>query len=280
MWLIFSFISGIFYTIQGLLTRYLLKGNKDAWAFSFYFSLVGALTALPFTLTSFKAPTLLFPWFIMTLVGLLIVGQNYLNFRSTNYLEASIQGAITKFRLLWVLIIGILFLGESLSILKIIGTLLTVSAGLIIYLKSTKKQSKLGISYAFSATLVYAVVIWLYKLLFTSFNSATLTFFIFAIPAILNLIIMPDSIRRIKDMWHNQGKNVFIASFFGGLANLAMNHALSIGEASKVLVIIEAFLIILLVGEHIFLKERENLIKKIIAVLLATVGAVLIRMAG
>ncbi|MCX6816821.1 MAG: hypothetical protein NTZ93_03080 [Candidatus Beckwithbacteria bacterium] len=47
MWLIWALISGLFYTGDNLITRYILKGNKDAWAFSFYFSFIGALVSLP-----------------------------------------------------------------------------------------------------------------------------------------------------------------------------------------------------------------------------------------
>jgi len=57
-----------------------------------------------------------------------------------------------------------------------------------------------------------------------------------------------------------------------------MNQGLSLGEASRVLVLIESFLVVTLVGEHLFLKEREHLNTKIIAVVAATIGAVLIRM--
>jgi uncharacterized membrane protein len=91
---------------------------------------------------------------------------------------------------------------------------------------------------------------------------------------------MPNSIKRVTDMAKNSGKMVLIATFFGGLANLAMNHALSLGEVTQPLVIIEAFLIIVLVGEHFFLKERKETTRKIVAVILATIGAVLIRMSN
>lgn len=279
MWLTFAFISGFFYTVLGLLTRYILKGNRDAWAFSFYFSFVGALTAIPFLLHDLKLSSNLTSWGLIILVGILIVLQNYLSFKSANYIEASVQGSIVKFRLFWVLLISVLFFGESFSFLKILGTVFTVMAGIIIYFKSEKIDSKIGLMLAFSSTIVYAVIIGLYKLLFAEFNSVTLTFLIFAIPATINLIIMPNSINRIKHMAKVQGKIVFVATFFGGLANLAMNHALSIGEASRVLVIIESFLIILLIGEYFFLKEKSSFIKKLFAVALATLGAVLIRLA-
>ncbi len=280
MWLYFALLAGLLFTIQGLVSRYILKGNKDSWAFSFYFSAIGALTAFPFVILQPHFSENLYIWTLMVVVGVLIVVQNLLNFKSTNHLEASLQGSIAKFRLIWVLIIGAVFLGESFSVLKVIGTTLTVLAGVAVVFKSKEIRLKMGMIYAFLATIVYAVVIGLYKVLFSEFNSATLTFLIFLIPAVLNLLIMPNAITRIVLMAKENGKAVFIATFFGGLANLAMNHSLSLGEASRSLVIIEAFLVVVLLGEHLFLKEKKGLRRKLTAVSLATIGAILIRIAN
>lgn len=219
-------------------------------------------------------------WLLMLLVGILIVTHNLLSFKSTNNLEPSLQGSISKFRLLWVLIIGVIFLNESLDWLKVIGTLLTILAGIATVYKLKKIKVKKSIGYAFLATIVYGVVIGLYKILFKDFNSVTLTFLIFFIPAILNLIIMPNSLRRILSLAKHQGKLVFTATLFGGLGNLALNHALSISEVSRSLVINEVFLIIVLAGEHFFLKEKKDLTKKLLAVILATLGAIFIRLSN
>lgn len=278
MWLIFALLAGIFYTISGLITRNVLKrDNNDAWAFSFYFSAVGALVSLPFMLSEPKMANQIQPWLLMIGVGILIVIQNLLSFASSKYISPSVGGSITKFRLVWVMLLGIIILHESSNAFKIVGTLLTVASGIIIMRKFLKPKDIKGIIYTFVATIFYAIVIVLYKFLFSSFNSQSLTFFIFFIPMLINLIIMPNSIKRICALAKNNFKMVFLGCTLGGLANLAMNKGLSLGEASKVLVIIESFLVVTLIGEHFFLKERENLFIKIVAVILATTGAILIR---
>jgi drug/metabolite transporter (DMT)-like permease len=278
MWIWFAVLSGLFYTVSGLVTRRILKGNQDAWAFSFYFSFFGALTSIPFVLTNPKYPLWSWSWLVLIMVAVLIVIQNLLNFKSSNTLEASVQGSVIKLRLVWVMLIGIFIINESLTMYKIIGTLLTFIAGLFIIAKFKSGVSFKGVGYALASTVFYATVIGLYKVLFTSFNSQTLTFFIFLFPAIINMVIMPHSLDRIIRLYKNNGYLVIFGCILGGLANLSMNYSLSIGEASKVLVIIESFLILTLVGEHIWLKERNNLSIKLIAVILATGGAILIRL--
>lgn len=278
MWLFFALFSGLLYTGSNLITRHVLKKDKnDAWAFSFFFSAVGAVVSLPFMLVAPKIGTSIQSWLVMLGVGVLIVLQNLLNFASSKYISPSVGGSIAKFRLVWVMILGIFVLHESSSFFKIAGTLLTVASGIIIMKSFLKPKDVKGVVYAFGATLFYATVIIFYKFLFLSFNSPSLTFFIFFVPTMINLLIMPNSIKRITTLAKNNFKMVFGGCALGGLANLAMNQGLLMGEASKVLVIIESFLVITLIGEHFLLKERENLGTKILAVILATVGAVLIR---
>lgn len=115
MWLFCALLAGVFYTIQGLLTRNLLRGQKDSWAFSFYFSLIGALVSLPFMLYDPVLPSSWQPWLLAPIVGLFIVGQNLINFKAYNYVEASLLGAISKFRLVWVFVFSIILTQTSFS---------------------------------------------------------------------------------------------------------------------------------------------------------------------
>lgn len=279
MWIIYAVLAGIFYTGNGLLTRRILKGAaSDPFAFSFYFSAIGALVTIPFLMYNLKLPRSPAPWFFIAGVGVLVVIHNLMNFTSSRYLEASVSGTITKFRLVWTLIFGILLLNEGFLYSKLIGTILTVISGMIIIRRFNRPDKIKGVFLAFSATIVYALVVSLYKPLFIYFNSQTLTFFIFAIPAVINFLIIPNSVKRIAGIWNTDKWWIIIACSLGAIANLAMNKALSIGEVSRVPVVIESFLIATLVGENIWLKEREHLGVKITAALLAIAGAILIKL--
>lgn len=114
MWLLFALLSGFFYTGYSLITRHLLKEeNSDPWAFSFFFSMIGALISLPFIMADFKVATTPIPWIILIFVGILIVIHNLLLISSSKYLAPSLSGSITKFRLIWVMLLGIIILHES-----------------------------------------------------------------------------------------------------------------------------------------------------------------------
>ncbi len=168
-------------------------------------------------------------------------------------------------------------LHEVFYVHKFIGIIFTVLAGSLLTFSKTEIHSKIGVLYAIGATVTFAFVILFYAPLLYAFNAPTLTFFIFLIPACINAVIMPDARHRIPALLSTHTYMVLAAGVAGGLANIGMNSALMTGNATQTLVIVESFLIVTLVGEHIVLKEKKGVVKKIISVLLAVAGALLIK---
>jgi drug/metabolite transporter (DMT)-like permease len=87
---------------------------------------------------------------------------------------------------------------------------------------------------------------------------------------------MPRSVTRVRQLFKEDWKVVFLACALGAFSNLSLNAALSLHDAASVLVINEVFLILVLVGEHIYLKERERTWIKLLSIVLAIAGAILI----
>jgi drug/metabolite transporter (DMT)-like permease len=206
---------------------------------------------------------------------MIIVGHNYLYFRASNHLEASVSGAIGKLKLVWVFILSVVMLQAGFSWLKLLGTLCTIAAALVITRKIRRPESLSGFAFAFSSTFTAALIYILYKQLFSSFNAVSLTFFIaFLIPTIINFVLLPKAVVRISAIFKQQGRLILLACSLGALANLAQIAGLAVGEVTSVLVVTEAFLIITLIGEHLVFRETDQALAKMAAVLLATAGAV------
>ena len=278
MWFFFAALAGALYTAEMLLGRFLLRNQKDAWAFSFFYSLVGMIIALPFMLYAPHVPTDLNKWLLAIVIGVLIVGHNLLLFKASNFLEASMVGALGKLRLVWIFVLSIMFLGATFSWSQLAGTILTIVAGLIIIHSFKRPKSITGVMLVLSSTILAALIIILTKYLLGSFNAVSLTFFATFLPAtILNFALMPHATSRIKKLFRNDRRVVLIACSFGAFANLALNQALSLNNANSVVVISEVFLVLVLAGEHLLLKEKEQLWIKLLAIGFAVTGAILIQ---
>jgi len=277
MWLLFSLLAGAFYTGESLIQRFLMRQQKDAWAFAFFYSLVGTIVAFPFMIASPKVPSQPHVWLLVLLMGSLIVFNNLLIFRSSNFIEASLTGALLKLRLVWIFILSALFVGSAFSWSKLLGTIFTIAAGFIIVHAFNKPKSAKGIYLVLGATFFNASVIVLSKYLLGSFNAGSLTFFASYLPVtIMIFVITPHAVRRITKMFHEDKWTVAAACTLGALTNLAINAALSLHDATSVIVINEIFLVLVLVGEHVLLKEKEKAWVKLASVCLAIIGAVLI----
>jgi drug/metabolite transporter (DMT)-like permease len=279
MWFLFSSLAGVLYTAEGLLQRHFLRKQKDAWAFSFFYSLVGTCVSLPFMLADPKVPSTLMPWVMAIVVGLLIVGNNLLLFKAANHIGASLSGTLLKLKFVWIFGLSVFLLGYAFTFSKLFGVILTIAAGLILMRRFKKPESSYGITLVILATVFNALVIIASKYLLDYFNAPSLTFFATFLPAlILNFILMPKATQRIGSMFKADWNVVFGICAVGAVANLALNVALSLHEPTGVIVVSEIFLIMVLAGEHLFLKEKEHVWVKLASVALAILGAIFIQL--
>ena len=282
MWLIFSVLAGAFYTAESLLQRFHLRKQKDVWTFALFYCLIGSLVSLPFMLASPKVPSQPGFWLLSALVGLLIVGNNMLFFKATGLIEVSLLNSLLKLRLVWVFIFGLLFLSEPFSGEKLAGTLLAILAGWLIIHSFKRPESVKGITLVLVMTVVNAAIVILFKYLLSSgYNAVSLTFFADFLPAtIFTFIFAPKAFSKIKTIFKDDWRVIFLACILGTLSNLALNTALSLNSVTSVLIINEVFLVLVLVGEHIVLKEKEQTWIKAVTVVLAIAGAVLIEISS
>jgi len=277
MWLFYSALAGALYTAESLLQRFYLRKQKDVWTFALFYSLIGAIVTFPFMLTSPKVPTHIGPWVVVVVIGLLIVANNMLFFKATGLIEMSLVNSLLKLRLVWVFVFGLVFLSDHFSWEKLLGTILTIGAGWVILHSFKRAESLKGIYLILAMTIVNAAIIIQFKYLLSYFNAVSLTFFADFLPAtVFTFLLAPKAITKVKTIFKDDWRIIFLACALGAFSNIALNAALSLHDAASVVVINEAFLVLVLVGEHAYLKEREQAWVKLVSVALAVLGAVLI----
>lgn len=278
MWLLFAITSGFFFAALNLVERHLLKDkDSDPFAFSFFFSFTSTLFLLPVVLYQPQFSTELKPWLLVVALSLLIAVGNLLSFTSIKYVSASIVGTISKFKIVWVLLLGLWFAYEVWSPYKGLGVLLTLIAGIILIGKFGGDMNLKGVVLAFLSTFFGAVAIVIYTPLLKDFNVFTLTFLVFAVPAVINFFMMKKSVLRIRKKFKKDSWKLFLIGFIAVLANLTIISAINFAEASRVLVVVEALFILVLLGEHFLLKEKTQIMRKGLAAVIATIGAILMR---
>jgi len=88
------------------------------------------------------------------------------------------------------------------------------------------------------------------------------------------LLLLPKVISQYKN-WRNQMEYVLLIAFFGGLANLAFQLAMSYGDVVRVMILFYLLPVWSVIGGRLFLKEKIDRLSTM-AVILALLGAFLI----
>lgn len=280
LWILFVVIAGVLFSLEGLIGRHVLRNQNDFWTYSFFFSAVGALVSLPFFLASPRIPAVvenLDVWLLALLAVILLVAHNALAFASMRYLSPSVSGSLVKLRFVWLFALGALVLGEAPNMAKAVGTVLIVVSGLVVLNVNSGKGHYRSVIYSVTATVCAAAFLVLSKHLLEVFTTQSFTFLVVFLPvAILNALVIRQFATRVKALWKLDGRMTALACASGALANLAMNAALKHGEATRVAVLVDSFLVMTLVAEYFILRESGNPWRKLLAVALSIGGAALV----
>ena len=272
-WLFYTLSSIFFFTLLSVFQRKLAinSQNQRAMAVIYNLAAIGISLGLFFVGGSYKKFSL--PQEITAWIALLIAAFSFGmvergRFVVAKLLDVSVLSTIINFSVLIAFVGSVLLYKEQLTIQKILGGLLIVTA---LFLVSTGKRrvelSFKGILLAVFISIMLGIAVMLDKMGTRYFNANTYNIFAWCAP--LLFIVFPGiDIKIIK-------KELRIASWkvFGYLFQL---KALELSEATKIIPIIQTSTLFTVLAGILFLKERENVPRKLIAGVIAVVGVFLL----
>jgi len=276
IWLIFALISAVCESTKSLLHRKVMI-TEDPYAYAMFENIFAALIFLIF-ISQFIFPNEIQAWLIVSFASILWLLISVLSQYSYKYTKVSIQEPLKQTRLLWVLLIGIIFLHELITLNKIIGTLF-IFVGLIII--SYQKKSNFGsfkdkgVQITLIYSFLFALVTIIDKYALNYFNAETYGFLVYLLPGIILLIMNRKSkheeiLNLIKKFW--------LAILIVAITSFGYYYfklkALELADATLVFPIIRGATILTVLGGIILFNEKENLFKKLISIFIIFIGIV------
>lgn len=280
-WVVLLFINIFLYAISTLLQRVILKReNSNPVAYSIIFqSLLGFfLLIYGLLFGSFSAQNVKAVLINLVLMAVFYGLGNVFVFKSLKILEASIFTIVHSSRVLFTIVASTVFLHESLNINQSVGILLILLAIIIIYFSRSLLKINKGILFAFIASLFFGIEVTNDKYILNSFNIYTYLVLICWLPALFSFFLQP-SIQPIKKVLFNKKLMIrmFLLSFLYSMAVVFYFFALRLNNnSSQIASLNQLGTIVIVILAVIFLKEKEKFLRKLIATLLAIVGAVLL----
>lgn len=220
-----------------------------------------------------------FPQFTPQLVvNLFILGSLYffagtLLYTSFKYGSASISITLGTFSIVVSSLLGIIFLQESISVIKVAGIGLIFSAIIFLNIRKKEKFHKYNLL-ALAAGLIYGVAYTLDKTLVLDLNPHYYHIFFAASIAFASLLYRGQVI--LRDIPKLKRRN-YIIMFFSALFFFFYNKFTFLsystgGEVGKIDAINNSAIFLVIVLEIILLKDKSNFKRKIVAAILAVSG--------
>lgn len=275
-WFYLSIGSALSFASLTLLSRAVSVKSKNPRALSIVFNSTAFLMALMiFFITgankNFSLPTKFEPYLYLSIACLFYGLYERIRFYVAQILEASLVSIINNVSLVVAFFVAAFIYSEIMTINKIGGFLLILTA---LFLVSVNKLSKInlrGILLAILANVFLGLGWALDKKGVIFFNPETYNVLAWILP--LFILCLPHiKLNDLKKEIKISSWKIVLLSFFNVIGYFIQLKALVLADATKVIPIVQTSTLFTVIFGIILLKEKENIPRKILAGIIAVIG--------
>jgi len=282
-WLLLAFLSALFYSLSTIFQKKLMNNeDSDPIAFTIIFQFtVTLMLILVFILEGISFPNISHIWPNLLINGVLIALGSLSMFKALKYAEASEYTILSTSSTFINLIVATLFLHETLTLYKIIGTLLIAFSIVLVTNKQKLNLSQLhkGHLYSLLSALGFGAAFSNESYIVGQIGVLQNLIIGFFLPGLIILLIKPRSLRYATKLLTKKSLlKIVIFSILYLLGAITIFAAYTNGgDAGKIYGISNSSVIVTVILAAIFLGEKDKPFRKILATLTAFVGVMLLR---
>jgi len=281
-YLILSLLALMFFVAYDLAGRYLATRSKNPQAFAIIYNLAVTLMAPLLFLFDSTLPGEITPRVILiTIIGLVVWGLfGRFEYFAKKHTEVSTLTIVTKLDIILNFILVLIFLQETPTLPKYIGMGLIILANLVLFWGQSLRvviQDK-GIKYSLLIAILLAFG-WLFDTINVRFwGVAAFSSFSFLSPVLASSFFPRIKLHELKtELTLNPLWQIFVMGFFNLAGYALMLKALTLGPASTVMPVVTSTSPFVVVLGLLFLGEKDNLFRKLLAAGLAVIAIYLMR---
>lgn len=255
------------------------RNLKNAGALTILLEFIGTVTvlfAIPFF--EMKFPTDPKVYIFLTLAIVFYAINDRLNTTVRSGMEASTFSIIKQLSSVFMIFAGILFFKEEFILNKFIGAILIILSNVLIFYKKERTKPNKYVLLGILANLFYAIALFLDVNISESFNLPIYVAISLGLPTILIALaerIKPKEI--INEFKVGNKSAILLTAITWSYMILAQLIAYQLGNVSIVAPLCALTVILNVIVGYIFLKEKDNLVRKIISAFLIILGIILIK---
>lgn len=279
MWLTFVILYLFFYVIFNQNYKVATKTLTKPGALTILLQLIASLSIL-----------LVIPFFEMKMPGdpkiYLFLGLSIIFYTISDRvnttvrtgIEASTFTVITQLSTVFMIVAGVLFFKEPFVLNKFVGAILIVFSNILIFFKKGNIKPNKYVLLGIFANICFTIALFLDVNNSDNFNLPIYVALTLGIPSILISFVERIKFSDIKKEYKNGNKKaILITSIAWSLSIVSQLRAYQLGSVSIVAPLCALSVILNVIVGYFFLKEKDNILKKIIAALLIILGIILIK---
>ena len=259
--------------------KIVLNTSKSDGTLTVLLQFIAGLSALllsPFF--KFTFPT---DWKVYLLLGIACIFyalSDRMNTTVRSGIEASTFSIIKQLSTVFMILAGLLFFKEQFVWKKVIGAGLIIFSNVLIFYKKGNQKIDKYVLLGILSNIIYSIALFLDVNISDSFNLAFYVAITLLVPALFITIAERVKLSNIKNVFKTGDKKaILITGLCWGTMIVVQLRAYQLGEATSVAPLCALTVIGNVVVGYLFLKERNNLLKKLIAAILIIISVFLIK---
>lgn len=274
-WLIIAIAAGLFSNLTNFCARFALRKDNDPLSFALSLEISRALLFGLLAFVDFSISLSLKSVLLLSALGLFEPISIYLLMKMHEYNQLSVSSIISRTRMIWVVVLAFIFLGESLQAKQYIGIFI-LFIGLSIAVSPHKFFMDKGIKIALLNAVGAAIITVLIKAA-SSYASIPVLMVWMSLPSLFIFpLLIKDTRKRLSQF---VGQNPMAVFGFTGSSLFAMYgyvFAIKHGSVSIATAVYHAMIIVAVVAGITLLGEKEDVVKKILGTLVTIAGILLL----
>ena len=255
------------------------KNMKKDGALTILIQLISSLTCIfMIPLFEIKFPTDYKIYIFLFLAIIFYTLNDRLGTTSRSGLEASTYSILKQLSTVFMIFAGIVFFKETFILNKFIGAILIVISNVLVFYKKNNFKLNKYLILGILANLSLAIALFIDVNYSKEFNLAFYILLTFFMPVLLIFIFERINVKEIILEYKNSNKiSIFLTSISWAIMMISKLKSYQLGEIIMVAPLSSLTVILNVIIGYFLLKEKDDLIKKIISGILIIIGVILIK---
>jgi len=274
-YLIIALSAGVVFS---LFFKIATKSMKNPSAFIILLQLIAASVSLLF-IPFFEIRVSSSPkiWFLFLGACCFVAISRRINTVLRREMYPSVFNIIKRIATVFLIIFGIIFLGESVLPLKVLGSVIIIFSSIFVFYEKGNIAINKYFWFAILGNFIYSIGQMLNISISKNFNLGIYQAILFLVPSIFIFIFGKVSFKDLKNEFSNTNrKKILIIGTCWAISSFCLLRAYQLGDVTVVSPLYATTVVLNLIAGYLFLGERKNLLKKIIATVLIVISVILI----